>query len=64
VTAGRFDPAERKRAKRTGRQRGCWIYIAGELLEASGIDLKAPPPWYRVWAGRRGRFIVTLYQEK
>jgi hypothetical protein len=61
---GRHDTAERKRALRKQRERGCSIYIAAELLEQAGIDPYGPAPFYRVWAGERGRFVVTLYREK
>ena len=61
---GRYDHAERKRAKRSGRETGCWAYIAAEELRRAGIDPHGPLPFYRVWAGERGRFVVTLYAEK
>jgi hypothetical protein len=61
---GRHDTAERKRATRAGRRRGCYIYIVAEDLERAGIDPRGETPWYRVWAGERGRFVVTLYREK
>jgi hypothetical protein len=61
---GRHDVAERKQALRKQRERGCWVYIAAELLEQAGIDPKGDRPFYRIWAGERGRFVVTLYREK
>ncbi len=61
---GRYDPAERKQATRHGREKGCRVYIAGEAFEAAGLDTSGPPPYYRVWAGERGRFILTMYKEK
>jgi hypothetical protein len=64
MKAGRHDIAERKRAQRHGREKGCRVNIAAEQLEAAGIDPNGPVPFYRVWAGKRGRFIVTLYGEK
>jgi|GraSoiStandDraft_59_1057299.scaffolds.fasta_scaffold1196396_1 hypothetical protein len=64
MIAGRHDTAERKQAQRHGREKGCRVYIAAEQLEAAGIDPNGPKPWYRVWAGERGRFIVTLYGAK
>jgi hypothetical protein len=63
VSSGKFDPLARRRAQRNGRERGCWVYIAGELLGAAGYVQGEPPPFYRVWAGERGRFIVTTYRE-
>lgn len=59
---GRHDPAEHKQAQRHGRERGCRVNISAAQLEAAGIDPHGPAPKYRVWAGQRGRFIVTLYQ--
>lgn len=59
-----YDPAARRQTKRSGRERGCWAYIAAEELERAGIDPKAPAPFYRVWAGKRGRFIITMYSER
>ena len=64
MIAGRHDTALRRRAKRSGRERGCWTYIAAEQLQAAGIDPDGPLPWYRIWTGKRGRFIVTLYGAK
>jgi len=54
--SGRHDAALRRKAQRRGRERGCWVYIAADPV--SSVD---PPPEYRVWGGRRGRYIVTLY---
>jgi len=53
----------RRRAQRRGRETGCWVYIAGESLGAAGFEAGDPPPFYRVWGGPRGRYIVTLYRE-
>lgn len=60
----RYDQAARRQSKRSGRETGCWVYIAGEDLAKSGVDTTAPPPAYRIWAGPRGRFIVTTYKER
>jgi hypothetical protein len=58
------DTAARKRAKRSGRERGCWTYISAEQLEAAGIDPRGPAPFYRIWEARgRPRFVVNLYRE-
>lgn len=59
----RHDPAARRRATRAGRQRGCFIYVPAEVLVANGIDPYREPPWYRVWAGRKGTLLVQLYTE-
>lgn len=56
------DPAARKQATRSGRARGCYIYIASGDLQRAGMDLRDPAPQYRVWAGRRGSLLVTLYR--
>jgi hypothetical protein len=61
--AGRSDLAARKRAVRGGRDKGCRLYIPAEALEAAGIDPNGPVPWYRVWPGERGRFIVQLFKD-
>jgi hypothetical protein len=61
--AGRSDLALRKRAQRHGREKGCRVNIPAEALELAGIDPNGPVPWYRIWPGERGRFIVTLYKD-
>ena len=63
TVAGRHDHAARRKAQRRGRERGCWVYIAAELLPEPLAAPDAPVPWYRVWGGRRGRYVVTLYGE-
>lgn len=63
LPAGKHDPAARRQAKRSGRERGCWTYIPAESLVKAGIDPAGPPPFYRVWGGARGRYIVVLYPE-
>lgn len=63
--AGRYDHAERRASKRTGRQRGCWLYVPADELEAAGFDpYTEPPPFYRVWGSSRGGLFVRLYREK
>jgi hypothetical protein len=63
---GSRDPAQRVRATRAGRQRGCRVYISAEELLAAGF---APEelPYYRVRTHRRSRnaatAIVSLYRE-
>lgn len=59
--AGRYDSGARRRATRSGRKRGCYIYIPLEELLAAGIDPDGPPPDYRTWGDRRGSVIVRLY---
>jgi hypothetical protein len=62
---GKHDAAARKRAKRTQRERGCWLYIAAESLEQAGIDPSGPVPWYRVVGIGKGRarFVVQLFDK-
>lgn len=60
LPAGRHDHAARRRAKRSGRERGCWTYIPAELLHAGPFG-DTWPLYFRVWGGTRGRYIVTLY---
>ncbi len=61
---GRHDPGLRRQAKRTGRERGAWVYLSAEALAKAGIAPQGPAPFYRTWSGRRGRFVVTLYEEQ
>lgn len=58
------DTAKRRKTKRAGRERGCWLYITADELAALGIDPAGPPPYFRVWAsGPRPRLVVNLYRE-
>lgn len=61
--AGKHDQAQRRRAKRGGRETGCWIYIPGEQLERAGFVRENPPPYYRTWDGRKHTVLVQLYAE-
>lgn len=59
---GRYDPCLRRRAKRAGRERGCWIYIpAAELEKAGRADTW--PLFYRVWGSKRGGLTLRLYAD-
>jgi hypothetical protein len=60
---GRHDPAMRRRSIRKGRETGCSVYIPGEALARAGFAPSDPPPFYRVWGGKRGRYVVVLYRE-
>lgn len=60
---GTLDLARRTQAKRSGREAGCWTYIPGELLLKAGYTKSDPPPFYRVWGGKRGRYVIVLYPE-
>jgi hypothetical protein len=59
---GKYDAGQRRRALRSGRERGCWIYVpAAELLRA-GVDPTDPPPLYRIWATPRGGLFGRFYK--
>ena len=62
---GQYDRARRRRAKRSGRQKGCWVYIPGEELDKTGHGAANSdgPPAYRIWGNPRGRVCVQLYRE-
>ena len=60
---GRHDHAARRRAKRSGREGGCWTYIPAELLTEFQHAEDGGAPFYRVWGGQRSRYVVTLYRE-
>lgn len=59
---GSYDHARRRRTKRGGREKGCWIYIAAEELERVGFEPGGVLPWYRVWGTARG-LVIRLYRE-
>lgn len=63
TVAGRYDSGERRRATRSGRQTGCFIYIPAEELAKAGIEPGGNLPWYRVWGSSRGSVVVRLYKE-
>jgi hypothetical protein len=61
----RYDQAVRRRATRSGRQTGVWVYIPAHELRAAGFDPHDDPPWYLVRGKNdkgRGAF-VNLYDE-
>jgi hypothetical protein len=64
----RHDPAERRQSSRSGRQRGCYIYIPAEALVAAGINPGDPAPFYRTAGHQRSAnahtVIVSLYRER
>ena len=60
---GSYDHARRRRTKRAGRERGCWLYVPAEQLERAGIDPKAQPPYFRTWNGRKRTILVQLYPD-
>lgn len=57
------DPGQRRQATRSARQRGCYIYIPAEILQAAGVDISGPAPYYRTWASRGGSVLLRLYRE-
>lgn len=61
----RYDAADRRQSRRSGRERGIHIYIAAAELRKAGIDPDGPPPKYRVWGGSRGDggVMVRLYAD-
>lgn len=61
--SGRYDHGVRRRAKRTGREKGCWLYIPAEQLDKTGHGTSTEPPFYRVWGAARGRLTIQLYRE-
>jgi len=65
--AGQSDLQARKRATRSGRFRGCRVYIPAEALVDAGFNPADPPPYYRVHGYQRSRnagsVIVSLYRE-
>lgn len=61
---GRYDPVKRRRSQRTGRSRGCWVYIPMVDLIAAGFSPDEPPPYYRTWGDERGGVVVRLYREQ
>lgn len=63
MSSGRYDHARRRRSKRAGRERGCWLYVPAEQLERAGFESYDPPPFYRTWAGRRATILVQLYRQ-
>ena len=53
------DRAQRKRARRSGRERGVHVYIPAEVIGAlADVDQL----WYTLGGGQRGRVIVTLHK--
>ena len=61
-----YDPSARRRAKRAGRERGCWVYIPAVELHAAGFA-RHELPWYRTLGHARSRnagtVLVSLYRE-
>jgi hypothetical protein len=62
--SGRYDFAERRRAKRSGREKGCWAYIPADELAKAGYDPGGDLPFYRTWGHSKGRVLIQLYRKK
>lgn len=62
TVGGVYDAARRRLAQRSGRYRGCKVYIPAEELEKAGFGGDEPPPYYRTWGTSRGVVIVRLYR--
>ena len=58
-----YDSARRRKTVRKGRERGVWLFVPAEVLEAANIDVKADPPWCRLFSNVRQRVIVQFYDE-
>jgi hypothetical protein len=56
----RYDHAARKKARRSGRERGAHVYIPAELI---GALAEADELYYTLGGGQRGRVIVTLHRK-
>jgi hypothetical protein len=60
-----YEPTQYRKALRRPRERGCSVYVPGEVLEQAGFGPDEPPPLYRMWAGRKGsRGMVQFYREE
>ncbi len=57
---GIYDHAARKKARRSGREKGVHIYIPAELI---GTLAEREDLFYTLGGGQRGRVIVTLHKE-
>lgn len=57
-----YDHAKRRQARRSGREKGCWLYVPAEQLQAAGFAPGDPAPFYRTWASTRGGLRARLYR--
>lgn len=57
------DPGLRRKATRTGRQKGCWVYLPAEVVAAAQPKLGADLPYYRTWPSKGGGVLIRLYRE-
>jgi hypothetical protein len=58
-----YDHARRRKTKRSGRERGRWVYLPGPDLDRMGFGDDDGPVWYRTFPGERGRAVVVLYRD-
>jgi len=58
-----YDQARRRRGVRRGREKGCWLYVPAEELQAAGIEPGDPVPHYRLWPRAKRTLLVQLYRE-
>lgn len=56
------DVQQRRRATRSARQRGCYVYVPAEELVKAGWAAGDPPPFYRTWGSKKGSVLVQLYR--
>jgi hypothetical protein len=61
-----YDRHKRRKAKRSGSEKGCWVFVPAAELEAAGIEPEGPVPWYLTHGSnvRGRRVIVNLYPER
>lgn len=68
VRPSRYDHAERRKATRARRQKGCYVYLPAEELARAGFSPDDPPPFYKTDGYQRGpnghTVIVSLYRDR
>jgi hypothetical protein len=57
-----YDEVARRQARRTGREKGCWVYVPADELRKAGHDPNGAAPLYRTWGRSRGSVLVRLYR--
>lgn len=57
------DPAYRRKAQRSGAERGYWVYIPAESLRKSEVVENGLGLYYKVWASPGGSVLVRFYPE-
>jgi hypothetical protein len=58
-TNTKYDHAARKKARRSGREKGFHVYVPAEVL---GALAERDDLWYQLGGGERGRVIVTFHK--